>query len=497
VTPRTMNCPGCGQVVKYQPLDYDCPDDIRIHIRCWNDAIAEGGGWRATATSPATSAVSSRSQRSKFFRQFGAVLESRAFRRLGYKTQLLTNHEGDLHRTRLTHTLHVVYLAETIADVLKLDADLTRTIALAHDLGHTPFGHAGERAIQEWLWSRHNASLALPAGKKDPDYRRHLFSHNYQSVRVVKELEAQYLNVRGLKLDPVVPDGILRHSERFLAPGNPRWSHLEDYNGISRARAVASWDGMRNQLAPAASLEGQVVFWADEIAQLFHDLEDALNFGVIHPADFAEHPFWLTEVQQFLQKHQGKAPQDDHRAISVAFGSHRLAPPAPEHLAQATSLIQKYLVRNLLLSTFENLWNWVDGKSLAQLKTTFPADVATGAPEPLCGYEAPVFKAIDDFKGQFLEARMFGKDGDSRIAAMNRKAGRIVRDLLDTVASDPKLIPDPWRDNRTRTLPPIGHTLNPDLQVVDYVATLTDREALQFHRNIFGDAQERLYIPVG
>ena len=168
------------------------------------------------------------SVRTPFERDIDRIVYSKAFRRLKHKTQVFLQPEGDHYRTRMTHTLEVSRIARTIARALSLNEDLTEAIALGHDLGHTPFGHAGERAL----------NAMMPGG----------FAHYQQSVRVVERLEK---NGEGLNLTWEVRNGILCHTKGTAA----------------------------------ATLEGQVVRLADHIAYINHDIEDALRGGIIYPMD--------------------------------------------------------------------------------------------------------------------------------------------------------------------------------------------------------------------
>src|SRR5580698_7738142 len=174
--------------------------------------------------------------RTVFARDRDRIIHSAAFRRLEYKTQVFVNHEGDYYRTRLTHTLEAAQIARTAARALGLNEELAEAVALAHDLGHTPFGHAGEKILNE---------LMAPYGG---------FDHNAQSLRTVDWIEIRYPNFRGLNLSFEVREGIIKHS------------HFQD-------RAAAQ------EFDPSSypCLEAQIVDLADEIAYLAHDVDDGLK----------------------------------------------------------------------------------------------------------------------------------------------------------------------------------------------------------------------------
>jgi len=184
------------------------------------------------------------STRNAFQRDRDRIIHSTAFRRLEYKTQVFVNHEGDLFRTRLTHSIEVAQLARAIARTLQLHEDLTEAIALAHDLGHTPFGHAGQDALNDCM----------------REYGG--FEHNLQSLRVVEQLELRYAEFDGLNLTFEVREGILKHCS------------------IKNAKQLGKV-GQRFLDKTSPSLEAQLTNYADEIAYNNHDIDDGLRSGLI------------------------------------------------------------------------------------------------------------------------------------------------------------------------------------------------------------------------
>ncbi len=189
--------------------------------------------------------------RSDFQRDRERIIHSAAFRRLEYKTQVFVNHEGDNYRTRLTHTIEVAQIARSIARALALNEDLAEAIALAHDLGHTPFGHAGEDALSK--------KMEIDGG----------FSHNRQSLRVVDVLEERYPSYVGLNLTFEVREGIVKHETIYDRPDA---------------------EGFHPEWKP--TLEAQLVNLADEIAYNSHDLDDGLRSGIFGWDDPAHLPIW-------------------------------------------------------------------------------------------------------------------------------------------------------------------------------------------------------------
>ena len=202
--------------------------------------------------------------RDDFQRDRDRIVHSTAFRRLVYKTQVFLNHEGDLFRTRLTHSLEVAQLARSIARSLRLNEDLTETIALAHDLGHTPFGHAGQDAL--------NDCMAAHGG----------FEHNLQSLRVVDWLEHRYPDHDGLNLSFETREGILKH----CSAANARLLEAAEPGGVAR-RFI---DGTQ------PSLEAQLANLADEIAYNAHDIDDGVRSGLLTLTQVAEVPLFAQHL---------------------------------------------------------------------------------------------------------------------------------------------------------------------------------------------------------
>ena len=199
--------------------------------------------------------------RTEFQRDRDRIIHSKAFRRLEYKTQVFVNHEGDLYRTRLTHSLEVAQIARSVARSMGLNEDLTEAIALAHDLGHTPFGHAGQDEL--------NACMSAYGG----------FEHNLQSLRVVDVLEDSYAEFSGINLTFETREGILKHC------------------AVKHAQALGDvGERFLNKTQP--TLEAQLTNLADEIAYNNHDIEDGLRSGLITLAQLQDVPVFASEYQQ-------------------------------------------------------------------------------------------------------------------------------------------------------------------------------------------------------
>jgi len=276
--------------------------------------------------------------RGEFQRDRDRIVHSTAFRRLVYKTQVFVNHEGDLYRTRLTHSLEVAQIARTVARALSLNEDLVEAISLAHDLGHTPFGHAGQDAL--------NACMREHDG----------FEHNLQSLRVVDELEERYAAFSGLNLTFETREGILKH----CSAQNAR-----------RLGEVASRFINRTQ----PSLEAQIANLADEIAYNNHDVDDGLRAGLIDLAQLETIPFFadraaevraeypecrdlpLTReiiramidrlVTDLIQTSQARIEQADPASIDDVRGQKRQLIALSDELADGQAALKRFLRESL------------------------------------------------------------------------------------------------------------------------------------------------------
>jgi dGTPase len=216
--------------------------------------------------------------RTLYQRDRDRIVHSTAFRRLMHKTQVLASQTNDHHRTRLTHTLEVAQISRTIARQLGLNEDLTEAIALAHDLGHPPFGHAGEAALDECM--RHHGG----------------FEHNWHGLRIITELEYRYAEFPGLNLSWEVLEAQALHSKRHDTP---------------EVKPFAD--------AGQALLEAQVVDAADSLAYDTHDLDDALGVGLIVIEDLQEVEFWRRAVERVRQQHPTIGPEQFQPAVVRAL----------------------------------------------------------------------------------------------------------------------------------------------------------------------------------
>jgi len=214
--------------------------------------------------------------RTHYQRDRDRVIHSRAFRRLEYKTQVFLNGTGDHLRTRLTHTMEVAAIARNVARALKLNEDLAETIALAHDLGHSPFGHKGEMVLDKLMKDRGG------------------FEHNRQSLRVVEELEQKYPGFPGLNLSWEVREGLAKHFTSYDHPGKRQ--------------------GFQ---AKSASLEAQVANLADEITYYSHDLDDGLDSGLLAEKELSRKVRLWNQAARTVTKQCGELPEECRRYFII------------------------------------------------------------------------------------------------------------------------------------------------------------------------------------
>lgn len=246
--------------------------------------------------------VISDNYRTEFQRDRDRIIHCSAFRILKYKTQVFVIHEGDYYRTRLTHTMEVSQIARTISKNLGLNCDLVEAISLAHDVGHTPFGHAGEKML--------NLLMEDEGG----------FDHNTHGLRVVEYLEKRYHDFPGLNLTWEVREGIIKHKTSYDSPSSSRFAPNE-----------------------SPTLETQVVNVADEIAFNNHDVDDALKMGMISFDDLREVP-WVWEIFQEGIKKSGGNPDQYARLSSVR---NIINEQVSNVLKETEKRIKKYKIKNI------------------------------------------------------------------------------------------------------------------------------------------------------
>jgi dGTPase len=366
--------------------------------------------------------------RNAFRRDCDRIIHSAAFRRLAHKTQVFVYHEGDHYRTRLTHTLEVVQIARSLARALGLDEDLAEALALAHDLGHPPFGHAGERALDE--------CLSASGG----------FDHNAQALRIVTDLERRYAAFDGLNLSWETLEGLVKHNGPLI---NREGAPVGRYARHGVPAAILAYSKIQDlELWSYASAEAQVAALSDDIAYDAHDIDDGIR------ADL----FTLEDIS----------------AVPLVGGI--LADIDREHPGLETARRAHELVRRIITRMIEDVIA-ESGRRVAMLKPRSAVDVRE-APRPIVGFSPAMDKADRDIKG-FLYPRMYRHD---RVMRVMDDAERVVRELFGHYSTVPADLPVEWREG-------IGDS-DYARRIADYIAGMTDRYALIEHTRYFKETPE-------
>jgi len=364
--------------------------------------------------------------RSSFRRDCDRVIHSTAFRRLKHKTQVFVFHEGDHYRTRLTHSLEVAQIARALARQLGLDEDLTETLALAHDLGHPPFGHAGERALDKCL-KAHGG-----------------FDHNAQALRVVTALEHRYPEFDGLNLTWESLEGIVKHNgpltERSGAAAR-RYRESDIPVGISDYNAKHDLE-----LWSYASLEAQVAAFADDIAYDAHDIDDGLRAGLFEVDDLKVMPL-AAEIIADIDEHY----------------------PGLDHIRRGAELVRE-LISHFISAVFSEASRLLEAAKPQSAQDVRHHHAPLVAFPPAVAEEEAAIKA-------FLKVRMYRAE---RVMRVMRDAEQIVFDLFARYQRSPGDLPPEWVE---------GHQRESESErarrIGNFIAGMTDRFALIEHQRLF------------
>ncbi|MFN6924124.1 MAG: deoxyguanosinetriphosphate triphosphohydrolase [Tabrizicola sp.] len=368
--------------------------------------------------------------RSPYQRDRDRIIHSSAFRRLKHKTQVFVEHEGDYYRTRLTHTIEVAQVARTIAGVLGLNTDLAEAVALAHDLGHTPFGHTGEDALER---------LMAPYGG---------FDHNAQALRIVTRLERHYADFDGLNLTWETLEGIAKHNGPVIGPdadgkhGGPLPYALAEVN--------ARWD---LELDTHASAEAQVAAIADDVAYSHHDLHDGLRSGLFTEDDLMDLPVTGPAFEEVDRLYPGlERMRRRHEALRRVFGR---------------------MVEDVIAVAQNRL-------ASAQPKSV---DDIRHMGTTIIRFSKPLYQELKAVRS-FLFHRMYRAPS---VMAVRAEVTRKLDELFPLFLARPDLLPPEWQADvrAAQDGTALART------VADYVAGMTDRFAIQEHQRLCGGTPPR------
>jgi dGTPase len=363
--------------------------------------------------------------RSPYARDRDRILHATAFRRLNYKTQVFIYHEGDHYRSRLTHSLEVAQIARALARTLRVDEDLTEALALAHDLGHPPFGHAGERALDVAMTGRGG------------------FDHNAQSLRVVTALEKKYARFDGLNLTWETLEGLVKHNGPLTGPKAVK----SGGDAPAVPESILAYCARQDlELATFASLEAQAASLADDIAYNNHDVDDGFRAGLFTFAKLAEVPIAGSKLAEVRRAYPG---------------------------VDGTRLLYE-CIRRLISAMIEDAVAET-GRRLAKLAPRSAADVRQ-ASSAMVAFSDEMQRDLDRLRA-FLTARVYRH---KRIVRIMGEAERVVMDLFQRYSAEPEALPPDWREHA----PPRGSRAYGG-HIADFIAGMTDRFALAEHRRLF------------
>lgn len=401
------------------------------------ELLRHGERWRASyASDPALSRGRVHPEttdplRSVFQRDRDRIIHSNAFRRLKHKTQVFIHHEGDHFRTRLTHTLEVAQIARSIARPLGLDEDLAEALALAHDLGHPPFGHAGERALDRAL----------------SDFGG--FDHNAQSLRVVTALERRYPLFDGLNLTWEMHEGLIKHNGPLL---DSTGRAIGPYEGGSLPFAIRAFcDQQDLRLHLFASLEAQAAAISDDIAYDCHDLEDGIRAGLLRLEDLETLPLTGPIMGAIRTEHHGL----ERARVTHELIRRTITTMITDVLAEASA-----------------------GIAEARAESSDDIRRAGGC---LIRFSPDMAQAERLLKA-FLYDNLYRSDA---VMPPARSAEALIIDLFDALCADPALMPEDWGADLDR-----DDAAGAARRVADYVAGMTDRYAISEHQRLFDDTPD-------
>ena len=344
------------------------------------------------------------------------IINSSAFRRLQYKTQVFVNHQGDHYRTRLTHSLEVAQIARSIAHALHLNRDLAENISLAHDLGHTAFGHAGEQVLNEKMMQFKG------------------FSHNAHTFKIITKLETRFADFEGLNLSWEMLEGVAKHNGRF-----------KDFKGVPEY--ILNYNKIFDlQLNLSPSLEAQISAIADDIAYNNHDLEDGLRAQLFSIQDLLFLPVIGEIYQEIIENFENLAEE-------ILVG-------------EAKKIITNRMIFDVINNTKKNLTKY-DIKGFKDVQNH---------PNFLVNFSTEMLKTNQILK-DFLMKKMYRH---SLVNQMTKTAHQVISDLFDYYLGNPQVISISIKDKNYLNYPIIQQAN----LIADYIAGMTDRYAINLHRQI-------------
>ena len=374
--------------------------------------------------------------RTEFQRDRDRIVHSSAFRRLAHKTQVFVPHEGDHFRTRLTHSLEVAQIARALARSLGLDEDLAEALALAHDLGHTCFGHTGEDALDDCMraWGG--------------------FDHNAQTLRIVTRLERRYARYDGLNLTWECVEGLVKHNGPLTdGKGEP----LDRYRSRGLPPPIRALDALWPlELSQCSSAEAQAAALSDDIAYNAHDIDDGLRAGVIDFDEICGVPFIGEQAAEIDARHPGL---DQHRRVH--------------------ELTRRVITCFVEDATDESV------RRIAEARIASPEAVRS-ASAPVMAFSAPMREADSALK-RFLMERLYRH---ARVMRVRAEAAGVVQKLFRRFFERPADLPEEWSAAVGEAEGGPDAELRRARIVCDYIAGMTDRYALREHVRLFGSAPE-------
>lgn len=360
-------------------------------------------------------------KRGEFQRDYERIIHSKAFRRLVDKAQIFTSSKGDHYRTRMTHTLEVAQIARAIAVSLNVNVNLTEAIALAHDIGHTPFGHQGERTLDDILKDR------IKIIKNASSYRNPFggFKHNFQGLRVVSFLEEKYIEFEGLDLTYQVLEGVLKHTsgkikncESCMDSGQCKSNCFD----LKEFFPNTDTQYLYPEYSHSTTLEGQIVAIADEIAQRGHDLDDAFSSNLLGYQELLEY----LGLRKMTALRKGIA--DIKKDLDLALGKNRAFVDIDElHRSRIVSSVVGFFINDVINKSKKNMKNFQEN-DLFRNKHRFS--------ELLIDF-SQIGKILNNYLDKIISKKVINSNDVSRF---DNKAAMIVESLFRAYYNNPKLL---------------------------------------------------------